>query len=59
MKPDQLQLGFLKVLYGSNMKLMRAAGSAMDEAAAPEISTSIEVGNITIYANVDATLFLK
>ena len=22
MKPDQLQLGFLKVLYGSNMKLM-------------------------------------
>ena len=41
------------------MKLMRAAGSAMDEAAAPEISTSIEVGNITIYANVDATLFFK
>ena len=46
--------------YGySNMKLMRAAGNAMDEAAAPEVATSIEVGNITIYANVDATLYLK
>ena len=45
--------------YGySNMKLMRASG-AMDEAAAPEVATNIEVGNITIYANVDATLYLK
>lgn len=48
-----------QINYGySNMKLMRATG-AMEDAAAPEVSTSIEVGNITIYANVDATMYLK
>lgn len=48
------------VNYGySNMKLMRAAGNSVEDAAAPEASTNIEVGNITIYANVDATMYLK
>lgn len=42
----------------ANMKLMRASGASMD-AAVPEAATNIEVGNITIYANVDATLYLK
>ena len=45
--------------YGySNLRLLKA-GAAMDEAAAPEVSTSIEVGNITIYASIDATMYLK
>lgn len=42
----------------ANMKLMRASGASMD-AAVPEAATNIEVGNMTIYANVDATLYLK
>ncbi len=44
--------------YVTNMKLMRAAGSAMD-AAAPEASTNIESGNITIYASVDGDFYVK
>lgn len=49
-----------RVNYGySNMKLLRTAG-AMADAAAPEASsTSIEAGNITIYANVDAYFYVK
>ncbi len=48
------------VNYGySNMKLMRASAMAADGAVVEEASTNIEVGNITIYANVDATLYLK
>ena len=43
----------------SNMKLMRAAGASMDAAPEAAPATNIEVGNITIYANVDATLYLK
>lgn len=48
-----------QINYGySNMKLMRANAAGMsDEAEAP--STNIEVGTIKIYANVDATLYLK
>ncbi len=47
------------VNYGySNMKLMRANAAGMD-AAVPEAATDIEVGNITIYANVDAEFYVK
>lgn len=49
-----------RVSYGySNMKLMRAnaADGMAAEAAAP--ATDIEVGNITIYANVDAEFYVK
>ena len=44
----------------SNMKLMRAAGASMDEAA-PQAApiTDIEAGNITIYANMNADFYLK
>jgi hypothetical protein len=41
------------------MKLMRASGASMDAAPEAAPATNIEVGNITIYANVDATLYLK
>ena len=43
----------------SNMKLMRANGVAMDEAAQAAPVTDIEAGNITIYSNVDADFYLK
>lgn len=46
------------VNYGyRNMMLMKA--SASDAVGASEPSTNIEVGNMTIYANVDATFFVK
>lgn len=41
----------------SNMKLMKAAGPADMEAAAP--STDIEAGNINVYANIDASFYVK
>jgi uncharacterized protein YggE len=42
----------------ANVRLMKASGASMDmEAAAP--STDIEAGNITIYANVDASFYVK
>lgn len=48
-----------QVSYGySNMKLMRAAAMSADNAV-EEASTNIEVGTIKIYANIDATLYLK
>ncbi|MBO6273484.1 SIMPL domain-containing protein [bacterium] len=43
----------------ANMKLMRASGASMDAVPEAAPATNIEVGNITIYANVDATLYLK
>lgn len=43
----------------ANMKLMRASGASMDAMPEAAPATNIEVGNITIYANVDATLYLK
>ena len=42
----------------SNMKLMRSAGAVMDESVEMP-ATSIEVGNITIYANVDVSVYVK
>lgn len=47
-----------RVSYYTNMRLMKSAGSAMD-AAAPEASTSIEAGNITIYASIDGDFYVK
>ena len=42
----------------TNMRLMKSAGASMDEV--PEaVSTDIEAGNITIYANVDAEFYVK
>ena len=47
------------VSYGySNMRMLNSAKMSEDTAA-PEVSTSIEIGNITIYANVDETIYLK
>ena len=47
-----------RVSYGyTNMKLMRANSAA--DGVAQEASTSIETGNITIYANVDDQFYVK
>ena len=43
----------------SNMRLMKANGVAYDAAAPEAAPTSIESGNITIYANVDAYFYVK
>ncbi|MBR1424401.1 SIMPL domain-containing protein [bacterium] len=47
-----------RVTYATNMRLMKASGASLD-AAAPETSTNIESGNITIYASVDGEFFVK
>lgn len=48
------------VTYGySNMKLARTNAMDSAEGAAEEPTVNIEVGTIKIYANVDATLYLK
>lgn len=43
----------------SNMRMMKSVSNGLDAAATPEVSTSIEAGNITIYANVDAAFYTK
>lgn len=43
----------------TNLRLMKANGVSMDAAAPEAASTSIESGNITIYANIDADFYLK
>lgn len=46
--------------YGyTNMKLMRAVGASADSAVEEAVPATIEAGNITIYANVDATFYVK
>ena len=47
-----------RVSYAANMRLMKASGSAADEAV-QEPATNIESGNITIYASVDGNFFVK
>ena len=42
----------------TNLKLMKSADFA-EAAGVPEVSTNIEAGNITIYAKVDANMYLK
>jgi len=43
----------------SNMRMLKANGVAAMDAAPEAVSTSIESGNITIYANVDAQFYVK
>ncbi|MBP3821581.1 SIMPL domain-containing protein [bacterium] len=46
--------------YGyTNMKLMRAVGASADSTMEEAAPANIEAGNITIYANVDATYYVK